>query len=441
MGAVAGALAAAWVLLTVVFDRHIQDRVGDELGQRWLELAASLEIDGGGELSQEQRLADPRYQLPFGGAYWQVEDGPRVLLKSKSLLDADLPVAAGTARSGRAAIERHGPNGAAIDLLVRPLTLRVGGQDRRLSATVALGSAGTDKLRASFGLDTALALAIIGTLLAVAASVQIELGLRPLAALRARLLAVHANEATRLEGAFPSEVDLLVTDLNRLLAGRREQVDQARKRAGDLAHALKTPLTIVEGEADAVADAGALASAEAIRVQVAAMRRQVDRALARTRTHALASTGALSADLGRLTFGLLGLMRRMPNGDRLDWIDAVPPGTAIPMDADDAGECLGNLLDNARKWARRRVWVSAASDGARVTVSVLDDGPGLDACAFETLRQRGAQAVPGQDGGSGLGLAIVDDVLEAYGSRLYLERRDGGGLLATFTVAADPRAG
>lgn len=428
------ALTVAGVTLAVIFNRHLEKRLEQELETRLMEIAASFSLDGTGAPRMTATPSDPQYQYPYSGAYWQVSDAAgKAVLRSRSLWDDEMPASPAADRTGTKAVERAGPDGSVLFVLERTVQVPVEGGSRAFRLSVALDYADIDDLRRSFAIDVGIALAVLGLLLLVGAWLQAGIGLRPLQKLRDRLNAVHSGRAERLHGPFPDEVEPLASDVNALLDRQQELVTKARERAGDLAHGLKTPLTILSSEARRIEEAGLPQRAAVMREQIGQMRRHVERELARARTQGTATTTGLQAEIGSTTERLLRLMQRMPRGDEIAWTMQVPAGTRCEMDPDDFGEVLGNLLDNARKFAKGSVTIRVADTGG-LTVSVDDDGPGLTEGQAEGVLARGVRGREDVEG-SGLGLSIVNDVLGAYGSRLQLGPSPEGGLSASFTVA------
>lgn len=425
------ALTATSVVLVVIYARHIDRRVLGELQQRSLELIGAITLNANGSLALDHALSDPRYGLPYGGAYWQVTTGDRVLLRSRSLWDTAL--ALGRLEADRSILTRQvGPGGDDVDVLTRTVSISgfTGGPVR---VSVAFGRSDVQVQQQSFAFDTVVALSVLGAILVAGAWLQTLFGLKPLGGVRSRLADVHRGSAQHIEGPFPDEVEPLVRDLNTLLAAQRAQLVRAREQAGDLAHALKTPLTIIEGETVRLAQADRVASADLISAQVETMRSQVDRVLARARVRGLVSADAMSTSVRTTTERLLAVMARLPNGDTLTWHNVLENDLVIAMDPDDLGEVLGNLLDNARKSARTRVEIRAVEQDDALRITVADDGPGMTSPETDLLVGRG-QTGSGAAAGTGLGLAIVSDLLCAYETRLDLHTDDHGLFCASFAV-------
>jgi signal transduction histidine kinase len=275
-------------------------------------------------------------------------------------------------------------------------------------------------------------LAVVGAILVTAGLAVIRRGLSPVAMLRERLSDVRDGRNSRLEGEYPDEVAPLVDDLNGLLEDRERRVARAAARAGDLAHGLKTPLAILAQEVARAEAAGQHDLAGSIRQQVARMRRQIESHLAQAR----ATAGVSATTRTRVADAVSGLVRTMERlyADRaLTIVPAVPLDGAVRVPMEDLEEMIGNLLDNACKWTKSRVTVTAAPEDGRMVIAVDDDGAGLDTAMREQVLQRGVRADEAAPG-SGLGLAIVRDLAEAYGGAIALEQSSLGGVSARLTL-------
>ena len=264
---------------------------------------------------------------------------------------------------------------------------------------------------------------------------QVRRGLASFDHLRARLVDVREGRHSRLEGDYPAEVQPLVSDLNSLLNDREQRVARALTKAGDLAHGLKTPLAVLNREAERAKAAGQTEVAAAITRQVDRMRRQVDYHLAQAR--ASASGGHPGARCHVLT-SAEGLARTMHtlHADRGVRVEvSVSPDHFVQGQREDLDEMLGNLVDNACKWARSRVTIASTLDAGLVVIDVDDDGPGLDPSLRETVLQRGVRADEAAPG-SGLGLAIVRDLAELYRGSITLHESPAGGVRARLALPA-----
>jgi signal transduction histidine kinase len=258
---------------------------------------------------------------------------------------------------------------------------------------------------------------------------HVRRGLSPFDELRDRLSDVHEGRERRVEGSYPAEVQPLVNDLNALLDHGEKTVARALAKAGDLAHGLKTPLALLSREADLAAAAGHHELAATIGQLVERMRRQVDYHLAHARAVAGGATPGARCSVAASAEGLARTMRRLYSGRGLDIRVEISPEHAVRGQREDLDEMLGNLLDNACKWARARVLLRSLEKGGVVTITVDDDGPGLAPSMWDAVLQRGVRADEAAPG-SGFGLAIVRDLAELYGGSISLGRSEEGGLKA-----------
>jgi signal transduction histidine kinase len=258
---------------------------------------------------------------------------------------------------------------------------------------------------------------------------QVRRGLASFDELRARLVDVREGRHNRLEGDYPAEVQPLVSDLNALLSDREQRLARALTKAGDLAHGLKTPLAVLNQEAERAKAAGQVEVAAAIARQVDRMRRQVDYHLAQARASASGGNPGVRCHVLTSADGLARTMHMLhaERGVRVD-VD-VSHEHYVQGQREDLDEMLGNLVDNACKWARSRVIVASASEPGRVVLFVDDDGPGLDPSLRAAVLRRGVRADEAAPG-SGLGLAIVRDLAELYGGSISLHESTAGGVRA-----------
>jgi len=258
---------------------------------------------------------------------------------------------------------------------------------------------------------------------------QVRKGLLPFHHLRSRLSDVRGGRDRRVNGHYPAEVQPLVDDLNALLEHQERAVGRAVSKAGDLAHGLKTPLAVLAQEAERAETAGHHELAITMGQQVERMRRQIDYHLAHARAAASGATPGARCQVIASAEGLSRTLMRLHAGRGVAIDMHIGADQHVRSQREDLDEMLGNLLDNACKWARSRVAVDASTDGARVVITVDDDGPGLEPSMWEAVLQRGVRADEAAPG-SGFGLAIVRDLAELYGGSISLGRAPIGGLRA-----------
>jgi len=271
------------------------------------------------------------------------------------------------------------------------------------------------------------ALVVFATVCLVGGLSMVRHGLSPFNQLRERLASVRDGRAPRVDGRYPTEVQPLVDDLNGLLAQRDQTVRRAIAKAGDLAHALKTPLAVLAHEAEAADAAGQGELAEVMRQQIDRMRRQVDYHLAHARAAASGVRPGASCSVRASAEGLARTLLRLHAGRRLRIQVEVDPRHAVRSEREDLDEMLGNLLDNACKWARSQIAITSEAAAAVVAITVDDDGPGLAESMRDAVLQRGVRADEAAPG-SGLGLAIVRELAELHGGSIALSASPLGGL-------------
>ncbi len=355
----------------------------------------------------------------FSGWYWQVR-GADIELHSRSLWDADISQ---VQADGADRLDAVGPRQEPLFGVARRLA--IGGRDELRLEVYGPAAPVLDELHA---FDRKLLIALIGLLvvLAVVALVQVRFGLRPLARLRAALGAVEEGERERLGDGYGPDLDPFAEQLDGLLERNARVVTRARGHAADLAHALKKPLALLRGEADL----SAAVSSPLVRDQVQDMTRLIDRHLARA--------GSGAGERRRVALrprvdALVGLMRQLHAARGLSWMVDVPEALHWRGEPTDLEEMLGNLLDNAGKWATRQVRIEARVDEGCLHIRIEDDGPGLSATQFAQAAQRGRR-FDEQVEGSGLGLAICADIAATYEGRLALSPGTLGGLRAELVL-------
>jgi len=416
---VIGALTGAGALSSELLRRqHLADyRAALELELE--SLTRTLRFDSQGVVETSWRPADSK--LP--GLAWAVvaSDGSPALQGGAA---APLPAAM---RPGELRLfERTERDGwAALARTWRPPEVR---EAFAVVAVARLASLDPDHLT-RHGFWT-LSLGGAALLLLGAGAITLRRGLAPLGALEQRLTAVRRGDARRLEGHFPSEIDGVVSELNALLERSEENVEQARAEAAALAHALKTPLAVLEGEIERVEEAGHAELAARLAVQLAQLRDQVEWRLARARIAERARDPNAQCDASAVLERLVETLRRLHGvAIRFD----APPRVVVRCDRADLEEIAGNLIDNACKWASERVGVTLVGASDEATVTVDDDGPGLDPDRRALVFERGRR-LDASTPGSGFGLAIARELAEAYGGRIELATAPAGGLRASLVL-------
>ncbi|KFN48046.1 sensor histidine kinase [Arenimonas metalli] len=423
-GIAAASLLAAW-LLGAAFERAVLGAFDRRLADDLVTVAGVLARDGNGQVRMRREPADGRYARVFSGHYWQVGEGPGAF-RSRSMWDFApvLPVAAtdGALRLREVA----GPRGQVLRSAER--TIQLPGVDAPVRVWVASDQAILRREVEEFRWLAGLSFALLAAGLALAAAGQVRYGLKPLRGLGNGLAKVRSGEARRLDPApLPTEVMPLAEHLNQLLEHHERMVARARRSSQDLAHALKTPL--------AVLDAGTQRPGhdlpELVAEQTARMRTVVERHLAAGTPVDLRGAAGVAAAVARLQ----PLLQAAHAAKALSWDVQVPGALRFRGAEDDLEEMLGNLLDNACKWARGQVRVVAGLAAAGLWIEVRDDGPGLPPGQREAALQRGVR-LDERTPGTGLGLAITADLAAGYGGQLVLDAGPEGGLCARLGLPA-----
>jgi signal transduction histidine kinase len=431
------ALTLAAFGLRGIFNREIERRAAGELVQIVKVVAAQVRIDTLGVPILDVVPPDPRFEEPYGGLYWQAGrmDGRRA--RSRSLWDFALAVPGDRPGGERWVTDLDGPNGSKLLAVVQDVSVPSAEGDVPLQIVAALDRTDLAASQQSLFHLLIMSLAALGLILAVAMSVFIRLALRPFDELGRGLQTIHSGASRSLSGHFPDEVQPVVDDLNRLIEFQDAAIERARTQAGDLAHALKTPLAILGAVARQAAEDGRKDVAEPIDEQVTQMRRQIDRVLARARAGFGAALGRKGIGVAPVARKVVRAFERLPHTKTLRWEHDIAPTAMFPGEEGDLTEMLGNLLDNARKWARSRVRLTVSMAAGLLTLQVEDDGPGLSADAAPQIA-RGKRWDETQPG-SGFGLAITRDLAEGYRGSVELGRSELGGLSVTIVIPASLR--
>lgn len=374
-------------------------------------------------------LPDPRYATPMSGIYWQIEALPGgENWRSRSLFDHVLDTANATAPGG---VERFstiaGPGDQSLSAMVREVSFGEGDAAKRYRLTLAEDRGLLDESIRQFGGELVLALAFLGLALILASLLQVQLGLRPLGALRQGIGAVRRGEAQKLPTSYPTEVLPLVGEVNELLTQQQKSMEFARARAADLAHGLKTPLSVLRNLAADMKETGDAKAGGEIDEIVGEMDDRVEYQLRLSRLRMRTPTHQLSASLNNTVTRTIAVLSRTQEGEELDWQVELVPGLKVDIDPHDLMELVGVVLENAAKWGKTRVVVSGNADAGEAELRVADDGPGLTAEQIAHLGVRGQRHDESRRG-SGLGLAIALEVVALNAGTMHFARAAEGGL-------------
>ena len=395
-------------------------------------MIAAADIGPVGEVRFTRPLGDQRFFEPESGLYWQVSAVGQEPFRSRSLWDRSLLT--NLKHDCRAVCRSDSKRFADEPLRVIERDVTLPGSTTRFHFQVAQSTADLDAQVVTLRSTLLSALSALGLGLLVLAALQSTYGLSPLRKISRAISAIRSGDATRVPDDFPREISPLVAELNELLDHNEAQAEAARRHAGNLAHALKTPMSVLIGEARG--QGGELAAT--VTAQTAIMRRHVDHHLARARAVGRRAASASRAEVWPALEGLARTIARIDAGRDVVIDLAGERGLAFRGERQDLEEMAGNLIENASIYGGGRVFVTVGSEPGLVTLLVEDDGPGIPASERERLFERGAR-LDTATAGTGLGLAIVRDVAEIYGGSVELgESEDLGGLAVTLRL---PSAG
>ena len=425
MGTALALTLTGWGLLHL-FREHAERQFQTELTRHMHQVLARMAFAADGTPHLDPlALSDPRWTQPLSGLYWQLSrvDGT-VVQRSRSLWDQTLLLPADMPANGE--IHRHHPEGPGKQplLVLEQSVLRTDTADAAPRWTVAV-AAETEPLEEDVRYFSGVVvgtLALLLALLSLAAAAQVWFGLAPLRAVRHSLDRLNTGTTHRLEGEWPSEVQPLAHGFNQALDRLDQNLQTARTQAGNLAHALKTPLAVLKHAAEQPAN-HPQQLATLVQEQVSLAQQQVDRHLRRARAAALAGH-KVNTPLAPVVDGLLRVMSKIHAQRNLEFKYLLPESEQsihVAVDAQDLHDMLGNLIDNACRWAAHQVVVRIEVDAPlRVAqVHVEDDGPGIAPEHLQRLLQRG-ERLDEHTQGSGLGLAIVDELAHLHGAALEL---------------------
>lgn len=420
-------LAVAWMVMTVLFQRHLERREIEELDRQSLPLIAGLQVDAKGRLSITTQPPDPRFARPSSGLYWQVSSA-HGRMRSRSLWDQELPTAHNDANEHNwHARNVRGPFEPEMLLLERRLKI-AGGHD--ILIQFAEDQAPVHAARAEFGYELFLFLGALWLVLSGAAAVQVQLGLKPLVHLRDALRALRLNPSERLTvSEHPPEVEPLTQAINELAETREQDLARARRRSADLAHGLKTPLSVLAAESRQLRARGDRDIADGLDRAISAAGAAIEAELARAKAAAARQSIAPQLVPARVVAErVVSVVEHTDAGGKLAFAVEMQGDLTVPGSAEELSEILGALIENAARFARRLVRIAGGQKSGQVRLLVEDDGPGLKDWNIEQALMRG-QRLDESGPGHGLGLSIARDLVEARGGTIALKRSDMGGLM------------
>ncbi len=426
---IALALTATEFAFTYLFQRSLERQIDDELTNLVNQIAAGLEFRPDGSLRPPGGLSDRRFDTAYGGLYWQIDDPETdAQLRSRSLWDSVLQLPADTHDVGT--IHRYylpGPDKGEVYVQERSLVVATPTGARTIRISVAIDKAAMDSIKTQFTFDTVPYLVVLGLFLLAASALQLTLGLRPLTRVSSDLKELRIRPNKRLVGPYPREIEHLVDAVNGLLDTQERTIEKSRARAGDLAHGLKTPLTVLETDAENLRREGNEEMASEILGLVRTMEAHVNHELARSRIAPGPEHRFSDGNPGETVSNIARTLSRTPRGESVAWTLDVPAGVLVKVDPNDLRELIGNILENAVKWAAGEVTVRGAVKNGNIELKFEDDGPGIATEQIDQMMDRGKR-FDEKTPGTGLGLAIVQDIAEAYRLPISIQNRQTHGL-------------
>lgn len=434
MVVVAAVLVVTGFVLSSVYREAVERAFDRRLDVYLKTIVADVASSTAGTVPEPATLGDPVFNFPLSGWYWQIARVDRAAREFKTarslpegtlplLLDGGVPADFGGLREGYL----PGPADQRLRVIERQVDL---GSDGLYIVSVAADSAEIDDEVAGFNTALTVTFAVLGAAFLLTLLFQVRFGLRPLKRMRASLAAVRAGQAEKVDGSFPVEISPLVNEVNALIDTNREIVERARTHVGNLAHALKTPIAVLQNEAAKSDEPLSLK----VREQAEIMKSQVAHHLERARMAARASVVTSVEEVGPIVEALARTMAKVYRVKGIDVETEIAEGVRFRGERQDLEEILGNLVDNGCKWALSLVEITVAapqpgSFGERAFFEIIidDDGPGLTEQQRAEALQRGKRLDETKPG-SGLGLSIVAELVGLYGGRFTLATSPFDGL-------------
>lgn len=418
------ALPLAGALLSHHYHRSATQAFDERLAATLNVIMAGVTYDRLAEqLVHDRALGDPRFENVYSGWYWQITDGDQHTLASRSLWDQRLPVVENERLSARSI---SGPREQSLRVVERDIYLAPLEEPLHISVAARDAVLGED-IRAFQHLLWG-GLLGLGVLLLGVLALQVRWGLAPLRRMHANLHDVEQGHSERLDTRLPEELATLAASMNAVLARDQRLIERGRHTAGNLAHALKTPLSVMRLQLRQLPEANRRTwEVELARVD-SAVRHHLARASA-------AGEGVRFApiDLPTTLAPLLNGLSRLAQRRGIVLRQTLDQKARVHMDQQDIQELVGNLMDNALRWAHSEVQLAAQVDEQQLTLTVSDNGPGMSKVECQQAVQRGKR-LDEQRSGSGLGLAIVSDLVALYNGHMHLDRANAGGLEVVVTL-------
>ncbi len=436
------ALAFSAYIFTGIFSKSYLNRIDLELTELINQIASAIEFDDKGFVKPLSMAYDRRFEKAYSGTYWQIEDRERdQRLRSVSLWDYVIPLPLDEHEPGT--VHRYslsGPNQSTLIIQERLLIYATPDGSRSLRIAAAIDDQLVDNASKDFALSLVPFLFGLALFLIAASVAQLIYGLKPISLVSDGLRTIRDRRSNRLHGQYPDELQAMVDLLNQLLENQENTLEKARQRASDLAHGLKTPLTVLAYEAKKLREKGNTELADEIESITVSMQNHVDSELTRSRIVDNPQQRKSNADVNRIVGEIIRTLQRAPRESPVKWIKNNHERLLVAMDPHDIRELLGNLLENAWKWADSEIRVSTKLSADKVIVVIEDDGPGVEPEKIQQMTNRGTR-LDNMKSGTGLGLSIVAEVVDVYELDFAISNRAPHGLRATLELRAINHSG
>ena len=431
--AIVSALVIANTVITGLFSQYATKQFELNLKNQFIQLAGLVSVNPNTQKVQLiSPTGEPKWVIPLSGLYWQINLLNGEKIRSRSLWDESLEVQETriTNKGNYSRVDSFGKQ----KLLVYSQSLAL--KDEGVSGfilTVATDASPLDEAIASFAGEARRYLMILAVCLLAILGMQLTIGLKPLDQLKNALIDLKKGKRSKIEGSYPSEFDTLVNNFNLVLEQNQQIIERARAQAGNLAHAVKTPIAVIQNAARSEKISNTEFK-ELVLSQTKTALDQVEWNLAKARTSALSNMIKSKVPVLEIVHSIARVMNKLYESKNLSiQIQSHNKDIFFSGESEDLQEIIGNLLDNACKWARSTVQVEISSKDQKIEISVADDGVGLDPKKYESALKRGAkldEITPG----SGLGLSIVNDLVLLYEGSIQFEKSTLGGLRVSISL-------
>jgi len=432
------AFSSIWIIIALVFTAtvlvinhidHTAHHYDQHVNMHMEELTGASGFTPDGKYNLAFYPSDPRYQDLYSGWYWEVKQSGKTLARSPSLGDYNLMLGDVKPTSVLTVHEIKGPQQQPLRAHV--VEMKVDPDQAPLVFVATSPTLGIKEDVAEYSNHIIISFVLLGIGLLLAVVLQVHVALKPLKGISVQISDIRAGKATRLSEHQLEDVQPLVDELNNLLEHNAVLVKRARNQLGDLAHSVKNPLTVINNAARQMDPD----QKELILSQTRDISRSVDHYLSRARTYGTEKVLGSRSSVRSVTEDLVFVMRRIYQERKLEFDLVLLQDCWFRGEVQDLEEMLGNLMDNACKWAKSRVLVESSVQDGRLQLKVEDDGPGIDEQEHKNVLRRGHKLDESKPG-HGQGLGIVNDIAELYGGSLKLARSDLGGLRATLDLPA-----